>query len=105
MDVLRCKTPEMVRKEIWTCLLAYNAIRKVMLQAAIQSGLSPRQLSFANAMQTMAASWVVLPTLDNARIVLMITMQLASLTSPIVGNRPNRIEPGQSNVAPIQFAC
>jgi len=93
MDVLRCKTPEMVRKEIWTCLLAYNAIRKIMLQAAIQSDLSPRQLSFANAMQTMAASWVVLPVLDNSRIVLMVTVQLASLTSPIVGNRPNRIEP------------
>jgi len=93
MDVLRCKTPEMVRKEIWTCLLAYNAIRKIMLQAAIKSDLSPRQLSFANAMQTMAASWVVLPTLDNSGIALMITVQLASLTSPIVGNCPNRIEP------------
>ena len=44
-------------------------------------------------MQTMAASWVVLPTLDNSGIALMITVQLASLTSPIVGNRPNRIEP------------
>ena len=93
MDVLRCKTPEMVRKEIWTCLLAYNLIRKTMLGAAMESDLSPRQLSFANAMQTMAASWVVLPTLDNSRITLVITMQLASLTSPIVGNRPNRIEP------------
>ena len=35
MDVLRCKTPEMVRKEIWTCLLPYNLIRRTMLQAAI----------------------------------------------------------------------
>jgi hypothetical protein len=93
MDVLRCKTPEMVRKEIWTCLLAYNLIRKIMLQAAKESDLSPRQLSFTNAMQTMAASWVILPTLDQGRIALVITMQLASLTSPIVGKRPNRIEP------------
>ena len=36
MDVLRCKTPEMVRKEIWTCLLAYKLTRKSMLQAAKQ---------------------------------------------------------------------
>ena len=93
MDVLRCKTPEMVRKEIWTCLLAYNLIRKTMLQAAMESGLSPRQLSFTNAMQTMAASWVVLPTLERPKIALVITVQLASLTSPIVGTRPNRIEP------------
>ena len=27
MDVLRCKTPELVRKEIWTHILAYNLIR------------------------------------------------------------------------------
>jgi len=83
----------MVRKEIWTCLLAYNVIRKTMLQAAMASGLSPRQLSFANAMQTMAASWVVLPTLDHSRTTLVIIAQLSSLTCPIVGNRPNRIEP------------
>jgi len=93
MDVLRCKTPEMVRKEIWMCLLAYNLIRKTMLQAAMGSGLSPRQLSFANAMQTMAASWGVLPALDRSRVATMIASQLASLTRPIVGNRPNRIEP------------
>ena len=93
MDVLRCKTPEMVRKEIWTCLLAYNLIRRTMLQAAKAANLSPRQLSFANAMQTMAASWGVLPTLDKSAIALMIAAQLASLTHPIVGQRPNRIEP------------
>ena len=93
MDVLRCKTPAMVRKEIWTCLLAYNSIRKTMLQAAIESGLSPRQLSFTNAMQTMASSWIVLPTLDSSEIDSMIVAQLSSLTSPLVGNRPNRIEP------------
>ena len=93
MDVLRCKSPEMVRKEIWTCLLAYNAIRKTMLQAALDAGLSPRQLSFTNAMQMMAASWVVLPLLDKSSIASTITVQLASLTGLIVGKRPNRIEP------------
>ena len=34
MDVLRCKTPEMVRKELWMHLLVYNLIREVMAQAA-----------------------------------------------------------------------
>ena len=34
MDVLRCKTPDMVRKEIWMHLLAYNLIRTVMAEAA-----------------------------------------------------------------------
>lgn len=44
MDLLRCKTPEMVRKEIGACLLAYNLVRHTMLQAAYASGRSPRDL-------------------------------------------------------------
>ena len=43
MDVLRCKTPEMVRKEFWAHLLAYNLIRGVMAEAARRHGLAPRQ--------------------------------------------------------------
>ena len=93
MDILRGKTPEMVRKEIWTCLLAYNSIRKTMLQAVTDTDLSPRQLSFTSAMQTMAASWVVLPTQDNPTIVSLIETAIEGLTSQLVGNRPGRIEP------------
>ncbi len=94
MDVLRGKkTPEMVGKEIWTCLLAYNLIRKTMLQAALDTDLSPRQLSFTSAMQTMAASWVVLPTQDSPTIALLIKTTIGGLTSQLVGKRPNRFEP------------
>ncbi len=93
MDVLRCKTPEMVRKEIWTCLLAYNLIRKTMLQAAKRHELSPRQLSFTHAMQTLAASWQTLPCQDQARQLSLIEAQIDSLASQLVGKRPNRVEP------------
>ena len=95
MDVMRCKTPEMVRKEIWTCLLAYNLIRRTMLQAAKKTGLSPRQLSFTNALQNMAASWVILPTLDKPTMTSMINTQIESLASQLVGKptRANRVEP------------
>ena len=50
MDILRCKTPEMVRKEMWTCLLAHNLIRQTILQSARESEHLPRQLSFTAAM-------------------------------------------------------
>jgi IS4 transposase len=36
MDILRCKTPELVRKEIWTHILAYNLIRAIIAQVANQ---------------------------------------------------------------------
>lgn len=93
MDILRCKTPEMVRKEIWTCLLAYNLIRKTMLQAAHAAGVSPRELSFANALTTIAASFVNLPVADDTTVERLIEAQLITLTEQLVGKRPNRIEP------------
>src|SRR5207302_7742503 len=53
MDVLRCKTPEMVQKEIWMHLLAYNLIRGVAAKAAAAHDKQPRHLSFKGALQTM----------------------------------------------------
>jgi hypothetical protein len=91
MDVLRCKTPEMVRNEVWTCLLAYNLIRRAMLQAAARSVRSPRQVSFTRAMQTVAASWMTLASTD--QIALLIEVQLHSLAEQLIGKRPNRVEP------------
>jgi putative transposase len=93
MDVLRCQTPEMVRKEIWTCLLAYNLIRRSLLQAAQESGGSPRQLSFTAALQKVAASWLTLPLCDGATAVLLIEVQLSDMAGHPVGDRPGRVEP------------
>jgi hypothetical protein len=41
MDILRCMSPEMVRKEVWAHLLAYNLIRSVMAQAAQAGDFTP----------------------------------------------------------------
>ena len=93
MDVLRCKSPAMVRREMWTCLLAYNLIRQAMLQAALLSGHAPRQLSFALALQTIAASLVLLGCVEEQSAARIVATQLASLAEQLVGNRPNRVEP------------
>src|SRR5205823_14328192 len=53
MDVLRCKSPEMVRKEVWAHLLAYNLIRGLMAKAAEEFGGDPRDLSFKGALQAL----------------------------------------------------
>jgi putative transposase len=93
MDFLRCKTPAMVHREIWTCLLAYNLIRKTMLEVALASERSPRQLSFTATMQKIAASWATLCVCDEAMLVLMIATHLEHLAGHRVGQRPNRVEP------------
>jgi hypothetical protein len=41
MDILRGQSPEMVRKEIWIHLLAYNLLRGLMARAAAEAGLLP----------------------------------------------------------------
>ena len=53
MDVLRCKSPALVRKEVWTRILAYNLIRTIMAQAAIKHGLEPRTISFKGALRLL----------------------------------------------------
>jgi putative transposase len=93
MDVLRCQSPEMVRREIWTCLLAYNLIRQTMLEAALKSERSPRQLSFTAALQKIAAAWAVLSVCDDALRARLIDVLLSDIANNIVGERPNRVEP------------
>lgn len=55
MGILRGKTPKIVRKEIWAHILAYNLVRKVMLQAAVRHDQNPRQMSFKLALQMISA--------------------------------------------------
>jgi Transposase DDE domain len=43
MDVLRCKSPDLVEKEIWVHMLAYHIIRTLMTTAAETSEAEPRQ--------------------------------------------------------------
>lgn len=55
MGILRGKTPTMVKKEIWAHVLAYNLVRKLMLQAAISYRQNPRTMSFKLALQMISA--------------------------------------------------
>ena len=93
MDVLRCKTPTMVRREIWTQLLAYNMIRRSILQSAQASDCSPRELSFTAAMQAIAASWIVAVLSDWSIFGVLVDAYLTNLAGHRVGNRPDRVEP------------
>jgi len=55
MEMLRTKSPEMVRKEVGMHMLAYNLIRGVMAEAARGRDVQPRELSFNGARQTVRA--------------------------------------------------
>jgi Transposase DDE domain len=93
MDILRCKTPEMVHKEIWAHLLAYNLLRTVMSVAAAQSGTEPRRMSFKGAKQAVTA---FAPKIEAARPedrAALIDAMLTAIAYHRVGDRPGRWEP------------
>ena len=104
MDILRCKTPEMVRKEMWTCLLAYNLIRRAMLQSAQEAGVSPRTLSFTAALQTIGTSWLLMALGDDALAARLVDAALASMAMHVVGNRSGRLEPRAIKRRPKEHA-
>jgi hypothetical protein len=93
MDVLRCKTPEMVRKEIWMHLLAYNLIRWLMAQAAADHGKQPRQLSFKGALQTMTAFQDALRGATPSDRARLLKEMLRAISRHRVGDRFGRVEP------------
>jgi hypothetical protein len=93
LDHVRCKTPEMVRRELWVTLLAYNLIRKVIATAAAVHHKQPRQLSFTLACQSLLASWMLLATGACRDTQALYTMLLTHIAANEVANRPGRIEP------------
>lgn len=96
MDVLRCKTPELVHKEIWTHILAYNLIRTIMAQAAIRHQIEPRTISFKGAMQTLEAFQPLISFQGRRGHAFRLQLYLQILDSIVlhrVADRPDRFEP------------
>jgi hypothetical protein len=93
MDLLRGRTPEMLRREIWGHLLAYNLIRQVMAQAARARHCSPRVLSFAAAQQTLDAFRVGLEGNEGEAWQRQVAALLKAIGGHRVGQRPGRSEP------------
>jgi Transposase DDE domain len=93
MDVLRCKSPAMVRKEVWMHLLAYNLIRTVIARAADLHGLEPRSISFKGALQTLNAFRAACEITRGTTRERVLQILYAAIATHIVGNRPDRFEP------------
>src|SRR3954469_20063928 len=93
MDILRCKTPEMVQKEVWVYMLAYNLLRTVMAVAARESDLEPRQISFKGAKQAVTAFAPKLEAAPPQKRVKLIDAMLKVVAYHRVRNRPGRWEP------------
>jgi putative transposase len=95
LDHVRCKSPTMVRKELWTTLLGYNLVRTTAAAAALLHGRQPRQISFTGTCQHLLSSWMLLSAKDIPPEVALRLCQtlLERISQVIVADRPGRIEP------------
>jgi len=90
MEVMSCRSPQMIQRELWVYLLAYNLIRILMAQAAANAGLHPRKISFKHTVQIWT-EWTC--RLWSGYQLPMVANLLRLIAQGQVGNRPGRVEP------------
>jgi hypothetical protein len=103
MDILRGQSPEMVRKEVWAHLLAYNLLRGLMARAAEEAGLLPLQVSFKGALQLVQAFAAVLWTAEVKELEEIMCRLREALREHRVGDRPNRYQPRRRKRRPKHY--
>ena len=106
MDILRCRTPAMVEKEILMYLIAYNAICLLIVDAAKEARQQPRRISFKASIQALR-QWeplfnrMDLSNLERRRLILSLRSAIAA---NILTVRPGRKEPQCIKRRPKPFA-
>jgi hypothetical protein len=103
MEHLVCKSPEMVRKELWAHLLAYNLVRGMMAQAAREGGVVPTRLSMAGAMQTLSAMREMLTWVEGQGREWVVRAMWAAVREHRIGGRENRVEPRRVKRGPKAY--
>lgn len=93
MDILRCQTPDMIRKEILMNFIAYNCIRRLMYGAAKEADLKVRVVSFKGSVQALR-NWE--PHLNQAKISRTERFRLISDLYEAMTNTPIKQRPGRS---------
>jgi len=95
MDVLRCKTPQMIHKELWMHVIAYNLIRSLMWVAAQEYHAPPFSISFKSSLALIRqwAPWMASLDSSRSQIAKMHSILLKYLAQQIIPDRPNRLEP------------
>jgi hypothetical protein len=93
MDVLRCKSSQMVQKEIAVYLLTYNLVRWTMVSAAQLVKVPARTLSFASARRMIWNFAGHLRRRTYRDTAYMTATLLKSIASCVLPKRAGRVEP------------
>ena len=93
MEMLRCKTTEMIKKEIAVHLLAYNLIRANIARAACLNDKEPRHLSFMAVVQLMRNTSSLCITLTGTALGKMIHPFIKAMAQTEIGQRTRQNQP------------
>ncbi len=105
MDILRCKTPDMIHKEISMHLIAYNCIRHLIVEAAEKHHVDVKRMSFKGSLQALRQWEPVLGHAHNTKKALrrLIDLLYKAIASTIIPDRPGRREPRAVKRRPKPF--
>lgn len=93
MDILRGKAPEIVRKEIYAHLLAYNLLRTVMWSAGTTHKVDPLRLSLQGTRHHLDNFIPQLASASNKKRTRLYRTLLKTIVHKLVPFRPGRCEP------------
>ena len=93
MDILRCKTPDMVRKEIYAFLLVYNLLRSLMWDAGTTYNSPPLRLSLQGTRQQFDNFIPQFFSVCSDRVSHLYLTLLKVIVHKTVPSRPGRVEP------------
>jgi hypothetical protein len=93
MEMITAKTPDMVQKDIWIHLLAYNLLRTLMWQAAQHIQVAPLRLSLQGTRQQFNQFRPLLAQAADQNRRWLYTTLLEVICNQLVPWRPHRVEP------------
>ena len=100
MDVLRGHSPDVVEKEFWAHVLAYNLLRSLMWDAGERYGEMPTKLSLKGAIQHLLPHW---PPFRRKEASEEFDDLLALISVEWLPIRPGRVEPRVQKRRPKQY--
>lgn len=105
MDVLSCKTPDMVEKELYMYIIAYNLIRNIMNLAALKNVEDPERISFKRSLDFFREilPFIAMNIHDQAQLTNLLEIMYDNIATMKNPNRPYRREPRAKKRRPKRY--
>ena len=105
MEVLRCKSPQMVHKELEMFFIAYNLLRCLMAQAGVANDVALDRMSFKGTVDSLRQFSLAIAQARTKKKQNQLILQLLEVIArDEVPDRPDRIEPRALKRRPKPFA-